>query len=179
MINTAKEILGNKKIQRFVLSSLILLLIWVFFTAFFPITLQKIHYWTIYPQAYVSAWLLQIFGYKVSVFHYINNCLSLLDINESALVCVGTGCSGVELFLIFAVFIFLFKGISRNWLWFIPVGIVLISFLNILRIIGLSFISLYAPDYLEFNHKYTFTIIVYGFLIGLWLYWMNKYYDKK
>jgi len=105
--------------------------------------------------------------------------MSLLDIDNTSVVCVGTGCSGVELFLIFAVFIFLFKGRSNNFLWYIPSGIILISILNIIRIVALSLIVIYAPDYLDFNHKYTFTIIVYGFLIGLWLFWMNKYYVEK
>jgi exosortase family protein XrtF len=149
------------------------------FTVFFPIALHKMHFWTIYPQAHISAWILQIVGYSAKVWHYVNNCMSLMDINNSGIVCIGTGCSGVELFLIFAVFILLFKGRSNNFLWFIPFGILLIAILNIFRIIALSLIVLYAPDYLDFNHKYTFTIIVYGFLIWLWMYWMNRYYDKK
>jgi exosortase family protein XrtF len=179
MLKTAKEILSNKKIQKFLISSLIILFLWVLFTIFFPIALHKMHFWAIYPQAHLSAWMLQLFGYSATVMHYVNNCMSLLDINHSSLVCIGTGCSGVELFLIFAVFILLFKGTSKNFLWYIPAGVLLISMLNVIRIMALSLIALYAPDYLDFNHKYTFTIIVYGFLIWLWLHWMNKYYIEE
>ena len=179
MIETFREILANKRIRKFLLSAIILLLFWVLFTVFFPTTLHKLHFWTIYPQAHISAWLLQLFGYSAKVWHYVNNCMSLMDINNSGIVCIGTGCSGVELFLIFAVFILLFKGTSRDFLWFIPLGIILIAILNIIRIIALSLIVLYAPEYLDFNHKYTFTIIVYGFLIWLWLHWMKNYYVEK
>jgi exosortase family protein XrtF len=179
MLDTAKEILTNKRIRKFLISALLILFIWVLFTIFFPVTLHKIHYWSIYPQAYISAWVLQLLGYATQVSHYAGSCLSQLEINGSSQVCVGTGCSGIELFLIFAVFIILFRGRSYHSAWYIPVGILLISILNILRIVALSLIVIYAPEYLDFNHKYTFTIIVYGFVIALWLYWMNRYYDKK
>ena len=179
MFQTAREIISNRKIQRFILSAFVLLLIWVLFTVFFPSTLHQLHYWTIYPQAHISAWLLDLFGYTTRVLHYVNNCMALLEIKDSSLVCVGTGCSGVELFLIFAVFILLFKGRSSRFVWYIPLGIVLISILNIIRIIALSLIVVYAPEYLDFNHKYTFTILVYGFVIGLWLLWMNRYYEEN
>ena len=179
MLDTAREILRNKRIRKFLLSSLVILLIWVLFTVFFPVALYKIHYWSIYVQAYISAWVLQLLGYSTQVAHYIGNCLSLIEINDSSQVCVGTGCSGIELFLIFAVFIILFRGRSYHSTWYIPGGIVLISILNIFRIVALSLIVIYNPEYLDFNHKYTFTIIVYGFVIALWLHWMNRYYEKN
>ena len=180
MLNQIKQFLKeNKRILRFILFSFLLLLAWVLFTTYFPVLLHNIHFWIIKPQAIISAWILNIFGYEAYVLYYVNNCMSLLDINNSALVCIGTGCSGLELFLIFIAFIALLRGKSRNYLWFIPVGLLLIILLNIIRIIALALIVYYAPEYLEFNHKYTFVIIVYGFMILLWIYWMNTYYDKK
>ena len=175
MLQTAKEIIFNRKIQKFLISALIILFLWVMFTVFFPVALHKLHYWTIYPQAHISAWLLDLFGYTTRVVHYVNNCMALLEIKDSSLVCVGTGCSGVELFLIFAVFILLFKGRSSRFVWYIPLGIVLISILNIIRIIALSLIVVYAPEYLDFNHKYTFTLMVYGIIFLLWLIWAKKF----
>ena len=179
MLKTVFEILGNKKVLRFLLSALFLLIIWVLFTVQFPTALYKLHYWTIEPQAHFSSWILGLFGYTTKVWHNVNNCMTLLDMNNSAVVCVGTGCSGLELFLVFIVFVMLFKGSSKNFLWFIPAGLLLILALNVIRIVLLSLIAYHAPDYLAFNHKYTFVIIVYGFVIFLWLYWINHYYETK
>lgn len=179
MLHTVREIIGNKKIQRFFLSAMILLIIWVLFTVFFPLELYRLHFWTIEPQAHLSAGFLGLIGYSTKVWHNVNNCMTLLDMNNSAVVCIGTGCSGVELFIVFAVFILLFKGQTMNYLWYIPVGLILIMILNIIRIVSLSIIAYRAPDYLNFNHKYTFVILVYGFLIFLWIYWMNHFYERK
>lgn len=179
MLDTVKEILRNRRIRKFLISSLVILIFWVILTSIFPETLYQVHFWTILPQAHVSKWILQIFGFSVEVMYNVNNCQALLDLNNEAVVCIGTGCSGVELYLLFGIFVILFKGQKNTFLWYIPAGILGISILNIIRIVALSLIAYHAPEYLDFNHKYTFTIIVYGFLIGLWLYWMNRFYVEK
>lgn len=40
-------------------------------------------------------------------------------------------------------------------------------------------IALYAPQYLNFNHTYTFTFIAYSVVFGLWILWVNKFSDTK
>jgi len=59
-------------------------------------------------------------------------------------------------------------------------GIVLIFALNVLRVVGLAIVQKNVSEkWLEFNHTYTFTIIVYAFIFGLWLIWVNKIAGKK
>ena len=71
------------------------------------------------------------------------------------------------------------KGRLKDKLWFVPLGFLGILVLNIIRIIALSMIYYHKPQYLDFNHKYTFVIIVYGAIFGLWVLWVNKFANKK
>lgn len=93
-------------------------------------------------------------------------------------VLIGVPCNGVELFALFAGFVLIFPGKIKYKAFFIPAGILLIHLLNIARLVGLALTVLYAPKSLDFNHKYTFTIIIYGIIFLLWILWVKKYSKK-
>ena len=58
---------------------------------------------------------------------------------------------------------------------FIPIGILIVHGLNLLRLVALALIVVYHPDSLQFNHKYTFTILVYVCIFFLWMIWVKKF----
>ena len=84
---------------------------------------------------------------------------------------IGAPCDGVALFALFAIFILAFPGPFLRKLWFIPAGIVLLHVANIGRVVVLARIQATAPEWLEFNHDYTFTVLVYGLVFALWYLW--------
>ena len=90
---------------------------------------------------------------------------------------VGNACNGIPLFVLFTGFVLAFPGPVSKKLLFIPMGILSIHILNIFRVVGLILIQGYAPGELDFNHTYTFTIIVYGYIFVLWMVWVN-YFSK-
>lgn len=93
---------------------------------------------------------------------------------------VGDNCNAVALFALFSGFIISFPGNIKSKLWFIPAGIILVFIMNCLRMVFLAIIDTYSRAWTEFNHTYTFTILIYGFIFGLWMFWVNRYsYVKK
>jgi len=100
----------------------------------------------------------------------------LIGIDGASGLWMGDSCDCVELCALFTGFILIFPG---NWikkLWFIPMGIVAIFLLNVLRVILLAVIQKnFSPKWLEFNHTYTFTIVVYLFIFSLWFYWVKRF----
>jgi len=38
----------------------------------------------------------------------------------------------------------------------------------------LAIINYVAPQYVEFNHTYTFTLFVYGIIFLLWMWWVKS-----
>lgn len=101
--------------------------------------------------------------------------LQMIGIDGAHPVWIGEPCNGVSVMAFFLIFILAFPGKIKNKLWFIPTGIVIIHFVNILRVCALASIQYFAPDQLDFNHNYTFTIIVYTFVFSLWMLWVNRF----
>jgi exosortase family protein XrtF len=118
--------------------------------------------------------LLHLLGYKT--FKVLQDLdYQVIGIDGSNGVWIGSNCNAIKLFGLFTVFIIAYPGALKNKLWFIPGGILLIHLLNILRVASLAIIANSFPQYLDFNHTYTFTLIVYGFIFGLWMLWVNHF----
>lgn len=180
MISKAKIFIKqNAALIQFLGLAFLLLLAWVVISAFFPSLIADMHYGIIKPQADISAFFLRLLGYEIDQDYMVNGCDARLVFAGYGAICVGSGCSGLELFLLFFGFILLMRGRLKDKLWFVPLGFLGILVLNIIRIIGLSLIYYHKPEYLDFNHKYTFVIIVYGAIFGLWVLWVNKFADRK
>lgn len=103
----------------------------------------------------------------------------VMRINSVSLLGVGDSCNGLELFVLFAGFIICFPGNFKNKLLFISSGILAIHIVNSLRAAGLALNQYYHPQSLQFNHHYTFTMIVYAFIFYLWFLWVNNVVKKE
>ena len=99
--------------------------------------------------------------------------LQIMGIDGAHPIWIGSPCNAISLFAFFTLFVLAFPGNAKSKLWFIPTGILLIHITNLLRVIGLVLINFYAPEYLDFNHTYTFTILVYALIFSLWMWWVN------
>jgi exosortase/archaeosortase family protein len=115
-------------------------------------------------------------------FTTFSNEARLVGIDGTPGLWMGDNCDSIELCAIFTGFIVAFPGLWKHKLWFIPLGWVLITLMNVLRIIALAITQKYASkQWLDFNHTYTFTIMVYLFIFLLWYLWIkwqpqtNKY----
>lgn len=140
--------------------------------------------YTFYDQSFIAKiilsaeWCLNTLGYKT--FKIIQDTdFQVIGIDGSNGVWVGSNCNAISLFILFIVFVLWYPGYQKAKFWFIPFGLVTIHALNILRVVALALISLYKPGALDFNHTYTFTFIVYGYIFLLWMWWVNKYAGKK
>ncbi len=168
----------NKFFRFLVFSSFLYLVLYLFYQFY-------IKQYTFIDQAFIrviinsSDWFLHLFGYKT--FKILRDTdFQALGIDGSNGIWVGGGCNAITLFFLFAVFIFAYPGQQKNKLWYIPMGILTVHILNILRVVALTLIAFNCPNYLNFNHTYTFTLIVYGYIFLLWIWWVNRFsVDRK
>lgn len=128
--------------------------------------------------------LLQILGYAVISYDYQapetgSEVIRTVGIDGSSGVWIGDPCNGLILFALFTSLIISFPGPAKHKLWFIPLGLIIIHFANIIRIASLSLIVFYKREYLEFNHDYTFKILVYTVIFLIWVYWVNRWSGLK
>lgn len=100
---------------------------------------------------------------------------TLLHLNGWHVVTVGWQCDGLPMMALFAGFIIAYPGPWRTKLWFIPAGLLIIHGLNILRVAGLALNQVYSRTTTDFNHHYTYTIIVYGCIFWFWTIWVRRF----
>lgn len=122
-----------------------------------------------------SAWLLEFFNFNPILidgrFEGYSNWIRLPD---SGGVQIGPECDGLIVISLFVIFVLVFPGPWKKKLWYIPSGIALLFLLNIIRISALAYMVKESPEWLSFNHDYTFTIIIYSIVFLLWYIWVNK-----
>ena len=96
-------------------------------------------------------------------------------IDNQPVVLVADECNGFELIALYIGFILAFPG---PWKWkalFIPIGTLIIFFVNIAREVTLALNYKYFQETFDFNHKYTYVFVVYLVIFLIWRVWLNKY----
>ena len=115
----------------------------------------------------LSKFLLNLLGYET-----FQTARSIGTIDTMGLT-IGDSCNAIPIMAIFAGFIIAFPGDYRKKIIFISAGILAIHLLNVLRICALCLILSKAPEAVDFNHTYTFTLLMYGCIFLFWMYWVK------
>ena len=126
--------------------------------------------------SFQSNFILSIFNFQTSTeIHGDMVVAKILGYPYSHGVWIGEPCNGIKIFGLFTIFILSFKGDIKRKIIFIPIGIAILHFLNILRIAILTYISATNPFVLDFNHNITFQLFIYGSMLALWYLWITKF----
>jgi exosortase family protein XrtF len=173
-----KALLKQNAFLRFIVTSVILYLVLYIIYQFI------VKRYTYYDQKFIGSiihaadYFLRVVGYK-TFLSLQDTDFQIVGIDGSNGVWVGSNCNAITLFTLFSVFIIAYPGHQKNKLWFVPLGILAIHILNLFRVIALVLIANSAPEYLNFNHTYTFTFLIYSFIFLLWMIWVNKFASKS
>jgi exosortase family protein XrtF len=173
-----KKIINNispsdKFIALFVLKAVGLYLLWYLVYDNWLVTSGYVDHLLIDQLVSATDSILRFLGY--TTFTYAD----AVGVDGTHGVLIGVPCNGLSLFALFAGFIIVFPGKILHKLIYIPLGILVVHVLNILRLVGLALIVVYDSESLAFNHKYTFTIIVYACIFLMWVLWVKKFATKS
>ncbi|HTF82240.1 MAG TPA: hypothetical protein VL947_10955 [Cytophagales bacterium] len=94
-------------------------------------------------------------------------------------ISVNHACNGQVLYPVFISFIVVTGGHWLNKITMALLGSLVIYISNLIRVISLVYVKISYPQYLDFNHKYTFVILVYSVIFLLWVYWANMFSKYK
>lgn len=98
-----------------------------------------------------------------------------LGIQGGSHLWIGDPCNGVSLFAVFLIFLVAYPGPLKHKLWFAPLGILSIHLINAVRVAVLCVLASIDYDYFNFNHDYTFYVVVYGWVFLLWYIWVKRF----
>ncbi|WP_345160828.1 exosortase X [Pontibacter saemangeumensis] len=156
----------HRSVLRFLLYSLGLCFGWFMLYDFW---LSNFDGWLTLMVVDSSVYFLNLIGYNAEA----KNVMVQIDGRDT--VFVYHACNGMILMALFTGFILSFPGPFRKKLLFIPAGILVINMLNIIRVAALALNAYHYEQTLNFNHKYTFTLIVYAGIFFLWMLWVKRF----
>lgn len=131
--------------------------------------------------AYQVQYVLSFLQYDCQLQLHESQASIKLIINGVYVSRVVEGCNALSVIILFAAFVVAFSGKWMRTIGFLLVGSVLIHLMNILRIAVLSLALLYYPGQESLLHGVVFPLIIYGFVFGLWVIWVNQFsnYARK
>ena len=135
--------------------------------------LQFVDMFVINTTISISKWILELFNYTV-----FTGTERVIGVDGTGGLWIGDNCNGITLFALFTWFIVAYKGKIKYKIPYILFGIISIELLNVGRIVGLAILDTISRAWTEFNHTYTFTIIIYGYIFLLWMIWVNRFSEK-
>lgn len=97
---------------------------------------------------------------------------------ERQVIRIGNSCNGLELFLLFALFIIAYPGKWKIKIPYILSGLAIIYIINSFRTYWLTMMAYYKYPYYDLFHRYIFILLVYGIVFIMWMMWANKYSKK-
>jgi exosortase/archaeosortase family protein len=133
-----------------------------------------------------SAWLAEMvyhislwFDRNILGYHITTEPGNTMWFSNGGYITVNESCSGLKQFYQVLVLFLLFPGPWKHKLWFIPLGFVIMFITNVFRIVSLSAILLWKPEYWDFSHDWVLRPFFYVVLFMLWVWWVEKYRGKR
>ena len=166
----------NNDLLKFIFSVLAFYLFGLVVYESFLLPYTKMDEHLIHVLVVTSEWIIQHLGFVTKAHQ--TSLFYTIQIENSIGVWVSPNCDGWMVIWVFlSVWIFLPLSNFGKFAM-LPLLILAIEAVNVFRIVSLAIITKYYPQSLAFNHDYTFTIVVYGFVIFLW--WLGiKKWSKK
>lgn len=118
---------------------------------------------------------IQFFGYDCEAKSHESEASYKMIVNQKYIARVVEGCNALSVIILFVAFVIAFKGKLRTTILFIACGILLIHFLNILRIALICIALLKYPQHQHLLHGVLFPLFIYGVVFLLWVVWVNKF----
>ncbi len=118
----------------------------------------------------------ELFGFEVTIY---GKTIRIIDGLKAHGVYLDRGCMGRNVMLGFIGFIIAFPGKIKDKFWYIPLGLIILIFVNILRISGLAIVAYCCPEYSDVNHHIIFKYTAWAVILILWIIWINKFSPVK
>ncbi|MCO5263733.1 MAG: exosortase/archaeosortase family protein [Lentimicrobium sp.] len=102
-----------------------------------------------------------------------------MHFTNGGMIWINSGCSGLKLFMQVTVLFLLFPGPWKHKLWIIPLGWLLMHLSNLFRIVSLSVVVLWKPQYWDFSHDWILRPFFYLVIFGMWVWWVERFRRKR
>ena len=167
-------------LAKFFVTYLLLSLLYSFYLSNFDVSKNELDGVSKFVAFNVNEMLL-FFNQDVSFQYSEKEPAAIMFFNGKSVSRIIEGCNAVSIILLFVAFIVAFSSNFKHTFLYILFGLLLIHFMNIVRIAFLNYALFYYPEQKELLHDIVFPLIIYGSVFLLWIVWVLKFsgYAKK
>ena len=127
-----------------------------------------------------SCWVLEhIFRIDITTISDMRSIGTPNSAGGWALVTIAPECASLKQWLHWLFLMFLFPGPWKHKVWYIPIGLVIIEWTNVVRICGVLMMQIPWPNSFHLAHDYIFKIFFYLVIFIMWMIWVEKFYNPS
>lgn len=127
-----------------------------------------------------SCWVLEhIFRIDITTISDMRSIGTPNSAGGWALVTIAPECASLKQWLHWLFLMFLFPGPWKHKVWYIPIGLVIIEWTNVVRICGVLMMQIPWPNSFHLAHDYIFKIFFYLVIFLMWMIWVEKFYNPS
>jgi exosortase/archaeosortase family protein len=101
-----------------------------------------------------------------------------MTFENTSWITINGSCAGDKQILQFMLLLLIYPGMRKHKLWYIPLGMLIIHGTNILRIVLLSLVSVYKPEWWHLAHNTVLRGMFYVVILILWIIWVERVNKK-
>ena len=94
-----------------------------------------------------------------------------------ARVVIAPECASMKQWMHWIFLMVLFPGPWKHKAWYIPAGLVIIEWTNVVRICGVLLMQIPWPNSFHLAHDYIFKVFFYLVIFLMWMLWVEKFYN--
>ena len=152
---------------------------------------NKLMLWSVDLVYSQSCWVLDhIFRIDLTTFSGTRLITAIDSKGGLARVVIAPECASLKQWMHWLFLMILFPGPWKHKLWYIPAGLVIIEWTNVVRICGILLMQIAWPDIhihlfgndintFHLAHDYIFKLFFYLIIFLMWMLWVEKFYNPS
>ena len=143
-------------------------------------TIDKLSLWAVNLVFDQSCWVLQhVFGLDITTITDMRLIATPNNDGGWARVIIAPECASLKQWCHWLFLMLLFPGPWKHKAWFIPAGLVVVEWTNVVRICGILMMQIPWPNSFHLAHDYIFKFFFYFIIFLLWVLWVEKFKNPQ
>lgn len=143
-------------------------------------TIDKLMLWAVDMAYNQSCWVLEnIFNLDLTTMSDIRLIATPNSDGGWARAIIAPECASLKQWLHWLFLMLLFPGPWKHKAWFIPAGLVIVEWTNVIRICGVLMMQIPWPNSFRLAHDYIFKVFFYLVIFLMWMIWVECFKNKS
>ena len=142
---------------------------------------DKLSLWSVDLLFGQCCWVLQhVFGIDITTISQTRLIAALSTKGSFVSVVIAPDCASLKQWLHWLFLMLLFPGPWKHKAWYIPAGLVVIEWTNVVRVCGILLMQIQwpGPNTFHIAHDYVFKVFFYIVIFLMWVLWVEKFRNK-